>query len=289
MRYVLIDGHNLAARCHYALPNLFRSDGTPTGVLHGFLRGVSYVRSLTRIGTSNTVICWDGGRAPGRLRLCPEYKQGRRLSEPKTDEERENTRAYKQQIIELQELLKLTGLRQICVKNVEADDLISIFSTMLSEVATVFIYSGDKDFHQMATDRIHIIDPKKGVLEKSSIEDAWGVKISEIVKHKCLTGDNSDNISGLPGVGPKRAIQIINGSISEKYKTLVAQNENLIERNRQLMELPKNWSETCYSFEQAKDALYQFGFKPQFKLTEFMDALRDWELNSTLEAINSWC
>lgn len=201
-KWLLVDGFNLAYRCFYAVPELTRADGFPTGALHG------WVKSIWRMADQEqpiaTLVFFDLGGSNDRLALHAEYKAQR-------DEMPE---ALRRQIDPIKAVTRAMGLVGIEQDGVESDDLLASQAVALArEGHDVLIVSADKDFAQVVDDRIKILlppptaNPKLGwrVMDAPGVKEKFGVPPAQIADYLALVGDTSDNIPGLDGVGPKTA------------------------------------------------------------------------------------
>jgi DNA polymerase-1 len=199
-KWLLVDGFNLAYRCFYALPELTRSDGFPTGALHG------WVKSLWKLSDQEkpeaTLVFFDLGGSQDRLALHPEYKAQRA----------EMPEALEKQIEPLKELTRAMGLVGIEQDGVESDDLLAAQAVALARAGhEAIIVSSDKDFAQIVGERIKIMlpppsaNPKLGwrLLDAAGVVEKYGVPPAQIADYLALVGDTSDNIPGIDGVGPK--------------------------------------------------------------------------------------
>lgn len=202
MKFLLVDGFNLAYRCFYAIPELSRSDGFPTNALHG------WVKSLWRLQDDErpeaTLVFFDLGGARDRIALHPEYKAQR----PEMPE------ALARQIPHLKAATRAMGIAGIEKEGVESDDLLASEAAALARSGhEVLIASSDKDFAQLVSDRIRIIlppptaNPKLGWrrVDEAGVREKFGVSPAQIADYLALVGDASDNIPGLAGAGPKTA------------------------------------------------------------------------------------
>ena len=297
MRRILIDGNHLTGRCNATLSEMTTSRGVPSGVVYGFLRGLHYLHLEHNVDYPEITVCWDRGRSEKRMALYPEYKANR--TKDQTPEQEQAYIQYVKQIHALQGVLDTIGCRQVYAQKVEADDLVGIFSRHYSECGeTVLIYSGDHDMHQLVTENIKILDPKKGILDVDAIEKHWGVKVWMIPELKAVMGDSSDNIAGVKGLGPVRArlfLQYYDCPLKDipakdqKYVKLARDNYSIIERNLLLMKIPRSWEESFYTEDQALEAMECLLNSGQLRdERKFFEFLYAWELNSILENPTRW-
>jgi DNA polymerase-1 len=254
---------------------------------------------------TNQVVCfWDSGRAWGRLEKYPQYKATRYATEL-TEEELVNRQAYFAQMDVAITALRFAGVRQVRVSGVEADDLLGIYSRQYESVGDhAVVFTGDKDMHQLASPSVHIFDPKEGILSVADVLSAWGVPhIDYIPIVKALQGDNSDNIKGVPGIGPKRAAMIapyysLIAGVSErpdgiddkcwKYIEAARRDFAIVLRNLSLVTLPTSWGSSFYDEEQRASAEEQMNGYVDVSMSEFVKLCTQWELDSVLENLHQW-
>ncbi len=244
MKILLIDAKNMAHRAFHAYRNL-QNHGKPVSIVYGMPSMISSM--LHQFRPDKCFIVWDGARSKHRLKLLPEYKAGRRTH---TDEERA---AFDKQIRTTMLLLHSLGLKQIIHPEQEADDMIYKLVRLYkkNKKNTIIIISNDKDFHQLITTNVRVYNPIKHLLlHNKNLKPQVGYHPHQVVDTLCLTGDDSDNISGLKSVGPGRASDFIDefGSI-ESYLTEekwddkrhklfpLVELEELYLRNRKLIDL----------------------------------------------------
>ncbi len=207
----LIDGSNAAFRAFYAIQSDMRSpDGMPTRALFGMTRML--LKLLKDHQPDYCAVVFDKGLS-FRNDLYPDYK-GQRPDMP------EDLRA---QWPDLPGLCEELGCPAILRDGYEADDIIGTLAVRhAAEDLHVVIVSSDKDFAQLVTDRVGMLDTGKNKLYgPAEVEDKWGVPPDRIIDLLALMGDSSDNIPGVPGVGPKKAAQFIS-----KYGSVEATLEN---------------------------------------------------------------
>jgi DNA polymerase-1 len=196
---LLVDGSSYLYRAFHAMPKLMNTRGEPTGATYGI---VNMLRRL--IIDFNPDYCCVVFDAPGptfRNSLYSEYKANR----PPMPEELRN------QIPQINSLINALGLCIMSVKGVEADDVIG---TLATKAATsnmeVFIISGDKDLTQLVTKNITMIDTMKDITyDHDEVIKKFGVSPNQIVDYLSLVGDTSDNVPGVPKVGPKTACKLL--------------------------------------------------------------------------------
>ncbi|TVR48630.1 MAG: 5'-3' exonuclease [Puniceicoccaceae bacterium] len=201
-KWLLLDGFNLAFRAFYAVPDLTRSDGFPTNALYGWIRSLWKLEDTEQ--PEGRVVFFDLGGAAAREALLPSYKAQRA----------ETPEALERQIPLIKELTAAMGYGVVEESGVESDDLLAACAVRLAKAGhTVRIVSADKDFAQVVDERIQLLlppptaNPRLGwrSLDRTGVEEKFGVPPDQIVDYLALVGDTSDNIPGLPGVGPKTA------------------------------------------------------------------------------------
>ena len=199
-KLVLVDGSSYLFRAYHARGvNLTSPDGKPTNAI--FIV-VNMLRKLIKDESPDRIaVVFDAKGKTFRNDIYPEYKANR---PPMPDDLRE-------QIEPLHDIIKAQGLPLICVEGVEADDIIGTMSHQATEQGyEVLISTGDKDMAQLVNDRVHLINTMSNqYLDQAGVLDKFKVRADQIVDYLALMGDSSDNIPGVPKVGPKTAAKWI--------------------------------------------------------------------------------
>ncbi len=202
---VLVDGSGYIFRAYYALPPMFRSDGLPVNAVFGFtnmlLKLIEDIQS-EKGGNVSIAVIFDAARKTFRNEIYPNYKANR--SDPPDD--------LKPQFDIIKKVPRAFNLESIESLGFEADDLIASYAIRAkAEGKKVTIISSDKDLMQLLEKDVSMIDPlkKKEITEENVIEK-FGVGPEKVIEVQALAGDSSDNIPGVPGIGPKTAAQLIN-------------------------------------------------------------------------------
>nr|VFK37952.1 MAG: DNA polymerase I [Candidatus Kentron sp. SD]VFK42579.1 MAG: DNA polymerase I [Candidatus Kentron sp. SD] len=194
---LLIDGSSYLYRAFHAMPALINSQGEPTGAVYGM---VNMLRGLIdELAPEHMAVVFDAKGKTFREELYPEYKANR----PPMPEE------LQRQIAPLHALVSALGLPMLAVSGVEADDVIGTLA-LRAEAAglSVSISTGDKDFAQLVTDKVTLVNTMDGSrLDPKGVEDKFGVPPSRMVDYLALVGDAVDNVPGVPKVGPKTAVK----------------------------------------------------------------------------------
>ncbi len=241
---VLIDGHSMAYRAFYALPDtLATASGQVTNAAFGFARML--VKLLADQEVDRLAVAWDESRDTFRRQEYPDYKAQRK---PTPD-------IFKSQVPLIRQFLDAMGVTQLSHSDYEADDLIgSLARRAEDEGWDVLIVTGDRDAFQLVDEHVKVLYPVRGVSESvladaAYIEGKYGLKPSSYLEFAALRGDTSDNLPGVPGVGEKTASKLLgdHGSLEGIYDHLDELTPKLREnlsthreaafRNRHLMRI----------------------------------------------------
>jgi DNA polymerase-1 len=223
---VLIDGPNYVFRAFHAIRHLSNSRGEPTNAVFGYVQMLKSI--LGRLAPTHVAVAFDPKGGTFRNEIYSEYKAHR----PPMPEELS---------IQWPKVLDVTeafNIPLICIENYEADDVIATLAKQADKEGwDVTIVSTDKDLMQLVNERVHMLDTMKEIeYDPAAVKEKWGVGPAGIQDLLALAGDSSDNIPGVPGIGPKTAVQLL-----EEYGNLegvlarageIKQNkrrENLIE------------------------------------------------------------
>lgn len=212
--YVLVDGSSYLYRAFHALPPLSTTDGQPTWVTRGV---ISMLRKLQeRYPQSSLVVVFDAKGKNFRHDIYPEYKAHR---PPMPDD-------LRCQIEPLHAVIKAMGLPLIMQEDVEADDVIGTLAEMMAAKGQLVVIStGDKDMAQLVNEYVTLIDTMKNVtLDHTGVEEKFGVGPALIIDLLALQGDKSDNIPGVPKVGEKTALALLQnlGGLETIYQNVEA-------------------------------------------------------------------
>jgi DNA polymerase-1 len=221
-RVLLIDAHSLIHRSFHALPPLTSPDGRATGALYGVAS--TLLKILKEKKPDYVVAALDRPEPTFKKEQFEDYKAHR----PKAPDE------LISQIKESRELFKKFGIYTCEVPGYEGDDIIGMFSEKFSEMggAYITILTGDLDTLQLVKDEVIEVETfKKGindiaVYDEVGVKKRFGVTPEHIPDYKGLVGDQSDNIPGIPGVGPKTAAQLISeyGSVENIFRHITEKN-----------------------------------------------------------------
>lgn len=202
---VLIDGSSYLYRAFHALPPLTNSKGQPTGAIYGVINMLK--KLIHDYQPEKIAVIFDSKGKTFRDELYTAYKANR---EAMPDD-------LQSQIEPLHHIIKALGLPLIMIDGVEADDVIGTLATHAKhKKMPVLISTGDKDMAQLVDDHVTLINTMSNqVLDEKGVEEKFGVKPKQIIDYLTLVGDTSDNIPGVPNVGPKTAAKWLN-----EYHTL---------------------------------------------------------------------
>ncbi len=208
---LLIDANSLIHRCFHAIPPLTGPDGAPTNALYG-IANILY-KLFQSDAPDYAAAAFDRPEPTFRKKEYDAYKAHR----PPTAD------TLVTQLIEAHNLFRAFGIQTFEKAGFEADDIIGTLATIYKNKPDikVTILTGDLDSLQLIEDgRIQVKTFKKGIADtmvytSKEVEERYGLPPTQLIDYKALVGDTSDNIKGVPGVGPKTASQLI-----QKYKTV---------------------------------------------------------------------
>ncbi|MGM9517485.1 MAG: DNA polymerase I [Acidaminococcus sp.] len=202
-KFLLIDGSSLLHRAFFALPPLTNKAGVNTGAVYGLCNML--LKLLQEIQPKYMLVAFDKSRKSFRTEKFADYKGQRKATPPE----------LKEQFPLSIELLQTMGIPTLELDNYEADDIIGTLSAAAPEDVDVKIVTGDRDEFQLIKSNVEVLFTKKGISniavydEKAFGEEYQGLVPKQIIDLKGLMGDTSDNIPGVPGVGPKTALKLI--------------------------------------------------------------------------------
>jgi len=206
-KLILIDGNNYVYRAFYAIPNLSNSKGFPTNAIFGFTSML--MKMLREQSPQYMAVVFDMKGPTIRQGMFKEYKANRKpmpdLLRPQFDYIKKVVQGFSIPVLEKE--------------GFEADDIIGTLARRFStEDLRVVIASGDKDLMQLVTENIVMIDTMKNIIyNREEVQKRFGVEPEKVAEILGLMGDTSDNIPGVPGIGSKGALRLIEqfGSIEE--------------------------------------------------------------------------
>lgn len=198
---ILVDGSSYLYRAYHALPPLTTSSGIPTGAVKGVIAMMR--RMLKDFPQSTVVVVFDAKGKTFRDELYGEYKSHR---PPMPDD-------LRQQIEPIHQIIQAMGLPLLIVDGVEADDVIGTLAVQAAaQQQDVVISTGDKDMAQLVGEHVTLVNTMTETnMDRQGVIDKFGVPPELIIDYLALIGDKSDNIPGVPGVGEKTALGMLQG------------------------------------------------------------------------------
>ena len=284
-KLVIIDGKSVFYRGYYAMGNLSLEDGTPTGGVYGFASLAFEV--IRKLKPDYVVVAWDkkGTSTAKRSTIYPEYKAGRKKA---PDD-------FYEQIPLLKDFLKTLGWPLFETDGYEADDILGTLAVQANKLGIeANLITSDLDMLQLIDENTKVFAMKRGFsdieeFDLEYFENKYGLKQSQFLDLKALQGDSSDNIPGVPGIGPKTATQLL-----QEFFTLEGIYENLekikpawrkkLEDGKDLAFMSKKIAEIFL------DAPVELNFEDadihNFNYEEVLKMLRKLEFNSLVRKIS---
>ncbi|MDT8880592.1 DNA polymerase I [Halomonas saccharevitans] len=213
---VLVDGSSYLYRAFHALPPLTTSEGQPTGAIKGVLNMLK--RLIKDYPDSPMAVVFDAPGKTFRDELFEEYKAHR---PPMPDD-------LRSQVQPLHDCVRALGLPLLCIEGVEADDVIGTLARRATEAGRdAVISTGDKDMAQLVNAHITLVNTMKDeALDVEGVKEKFGLPPELIIDFLALMGDKVDNIPGVPGVGEKTALGLLQG-MQGGLETLYADPEKI--------------------------------------------------------------
>jgi DNA polymerase-1 len=216
-KLILIDGNAILHRAYHSLPPFTTSKGEVTNAIYGFLRML--IEIYRRERPEYLGIAWDRKAPTFRHEEFKEYKAQRAAPPPD----------LYPQLPRLKEVLEAFNVPMMELDGYEADDLLGTAAHKAEQEKDLqtIIVTGDQDSFQLVDDLITVMSPVKGISEvimydAKKVEEKFGVRPDQIIDYKALSGDASDNIPGVPGIGPKGATELLKeyGNLDNIYSHL---------------------------------------------------------------------
>lgn len=299
----IIDGLNNFLRS-FAMIQHVNPAGQHIGALTGFLKSMAYGMRLVR--PTRVIVVFDGkGSSTNKRYLYPEYKAHRGLKRITNwdmfDNQEEESDAIKNQLLRLVDYLRCLPIDLISVDKIEADDVIGYIAKRLGDEVTIM--SSDRDYLQLASDRISIYSPtKKKFYTPKDVLKEYEVTANNFLTQKILLGDKGDNVPGVKGLGPKTLIK----NFPELGKSGTITLEHVLEKcrdsqvpmlkkiydfrgqlqiNKQLMDL-----EEPNIPEDAQVEIHQMmeSANKEYNPTEFTELYNEDQLGQSITNLPSW-
>jgi len=196
----LLDASSYIHRAFHAVRGLTTSDGVPTGAVYGFTQML--LKVIDQAKPAYLAVVYDAPGPTFRHQIYPAYKANRPPLDP----------ALKAQLPLVRQVVTAFDLPAVEIQGFEADDIMATLTDQArAQGFKVVLVSGDKDLFQLLDDSTTLWDTMKDIrMGPREVEAKLGVKPEQVVDYMALTGDSSDNIPGVPGVGPKTAARLIN-------------------------------------------------------------------------------
>lgn len=203
---MVIDGHNLFIRGFVMSPKM-NSFGEHIGGVTIFLKSLR--KLIEQHAPSHCFVVWDAGNgSPRRRSIYSNYKGGKRpkrLNRNIEDQKKNDYHAeQRKQLIKTVEYLKNLPVKQFFINDCEADDVIGYLCQLIPDEKEIVIVSADRDFYQLIDENIKVFNPiKKTFITEHECKEEFGASPQNVILARSFLGDNSDNIDGVKGIGPK--------------------------------------------------------------------------------------
>ena len=211
--FAVIDGNSLMPRAFHAVPPTMNApDGRPTNAIFGFLN--MFLKMIDAFNPDGVVVAFDKGKPRVRMEMLPQYKAQRPPMDPDLHA----------QFPMIKELLTALNVPILQSEGWEGDDILGTMARLGEEAGCdMLLVTGDRDMYQLVTEHVNVVSTRKGlsdvaIMTPESVDDLYhGITPALVPDFYGLKGDTSDNIPGVPGIGPKKASALIAqyGSLDE--------------------------------------------------------------------------
>lgn len=211
--FAVIDGNSLMHRAFHAVPPTMNApDGRPTNAIFGFLN--MFLKMIDAFNPDGVVVAFDKGKPRVRMEMLPQYKAQRPPMDPDLHA----------QFPMIKELLTALNVPILQSEGWEGDDILGTMARLGEEAGCdMLLVTGDRDMYQLVTEHVNVVSTRKGlsdvaIMTPESVDDLYhGITPALVPDFYGLKGDTSDNIPGVPGIGPKKASALIAqyGSLDE--------------------------------------------------------------------------
>lgn len=211
--FAVIDGNSLMHRAFHAVPPTMNApDGRPTNAIFGFLN--MFLKMIDAFNPDSVVVAFDKGKPRVRMEMLPQYKAQRPPMDPDLHA----------QFPMIKELLAALNVPILQSEGWEGDDILGTMARLGEEAGCdMLLVTGDRDMYQLVTEHVNVVSTRKGlsdvaIMTPESVDDLYhGITPALVPDFYGLKGDTSDNIPGVPGIGPKKASALIAqyGSLDE--------------------------------------------------------------------------
>jgi|TARA_R110000772_G_scaffold193188_2_gene304085 DNA polymerase-1 len=220
-RVLLIDGLNLFTR-HFIANPAMSENGDHVGGVSGFFNAMMYL--VEKCKPESVIVIWEGGGSDKKRGLFKDYKKGSRPQKLNRYYEDDIPSTYENRSYQLKTLIAILSCVPVCqtyISGAEADDAIGYLSKYLLKEKNKIIISSDHDFYQLVNEKTIIWSPTlKAFVDKEKVIERFGIHPNNFCLAKSITGDPSDNIPGVKGVGYK--------SLSKRFQKLTESNEYML-------------------------------------------------------------
>lgn len=229
-RLFILDAHAFLHRSYHALPKFSTSKGEEVGALYGFMRLL--LKILRERKPEYLAVCFDSKGGTFRDDLFSEYKANRSATDP----------GLVSQLITARDLVKALGLKGVYLKGFEADDIIATLARRAGKAGMeAVIISGDKDAAQLVGEKVKMWDGSSPEFSgPEAVLAKYGLPPAQLPDYFALTGDSSDNVPGVAGVGPKSAAKLVQTYGALENILAAAMDPALVEKDKALAKVAKD-------------------------------------------------
>ncbi len=225
-KLLLVDGHCLLFQMFYGMPaRILGKNGAPIQGTLGFVGAMRKILAMTQ--PTHVAVIFDGETSNPRTELDAAYKANREDFAEVADEDNPFS-----QLPDIYRALDFLGIAYAETADCEADDVLAAYAKTYGGEFEIVLCSQDSDFYQLITNQVYILryrGEKSVICDTAFIHEKFGISPMQYAFFKSLTGDSSDNIKGIPGVGPKTAASLVNqfGTIEN-----LLENSELIQKSK---------------------------------------------------------
>jgi DNA polymerase I len=279
MDLYIIDGNSYVYRAYYAIKSLTNSKGFPTNAILGFTNML--LKIIREKKPEGLVVSFDSPAMTERHMMFEQYKANRK----------ETPADLVQQLPHIRKVISALHIKVFEMPGYEADDIIgTIAKRAASEGSNVYIVTADKDMLQLVDDRVKVYDPMKDrILDKAYVIEKFGVGPERVTEYMALTGDASDNIPGVKGIGKKTAKDLLASFASieelleqperiprEKLRSMITESRDMVLMSQKLATIdtavPIDFDTTEFALLEP-DWLALLSFFKEFEFTSLMKLL----------------
>ena len=287
-RLIIIDSNALLHRSFHALPPLMTKNGQETGAVYGYL--LTLFKAIGDLKADYIVACFDTKAPTFRHEMYKDYKAQRPVTPS----------GIISQIPVAKEILQTLKIPVFAKEGVEADDLIATICAKTPDTE-IYIVSGDLDNTQLINENIKVYTLGKGIKDTviydiNKVIERFGVNPDQMVDFKALTGDPSDNIPGVDGIGKKTAAEIIQkyGNIKNLYEELSTDTAVLKPKVKEMLKINKDSALMSRELAQMKNDV-DIDFKiedckfGEFDKNKVIEVFQKLEFNSLINRLDALC